>query len=381
MERTSIRTVTGKKTRAIGTGPYPDYPRRRTKAKQRWGKANNKVRPSQPDTVPVVTGTLKPKMYFYDMKEYEVERILSLAKQVLPIISEHPCYVDRGWDLDTKPKVVLEHILSNLRNTCPEETDLILGKERGSLKAYWFKPYSGCNEQANLIEWDFLPVIAKSNRRFYKLCLHFLSFCEDYLKIPMWGDHIEECIIEYLLDEIDWLKQEKEPDYHAIKYIRKDLDYFLRYSIGHYLNRFSAIKCGPEQLSRLLKCYRPIKKHYKAMRDWMLEGIEIHSQGFDYDISSYGRVTPEDYYDNGEARPYEYCRFVWSIEDSIGNHITESLDDKAGNCGIIPMFDILPVEKGCIEKATRQFGLTQRFYDWMYSAHDIIYNLINRESA
>lgn len=248
--------------------------------------------------------------------------ILPIFIKLYDILSLNKDFKDRNWSNNDSLDNVINFLLDSTKKQLSENQSLIFDLNSDSI--YLSTNLNGCGAFCPL---NWLPELHKKNRKLYKLSIDFLSICFHHLNIPMIKNYDEECIKEKfeLLDEYDY--EDAEYQHEVFQSYRQ---------IVFYEKKISNTKSNPKEFFDNLNSYNPRNENYKALKDWMMEGVTLYQKGFNYmNYDNYELLS--QVMDERPVSPDRYVRFCWSTDDYISQNMFDAIDEEAGNFGAVPL--------------------------------------------
>ena len=353
--------------RGTNTVPEPDNDRK-----------NCKRDPAQcSDTIHNVSIQLTDKIYAQIWIREDMAGLF--LKEFAHLVCAHPDYREMDWNKDTPILMVLRHVLLEFERLKPADLELYFEIDGEKVRPMWVYECAKSYQYGNLVPCEWLVDLRKKNRKAYLLSMEFFSFTLKYLYLGLWDGYYEEMELEHLVETVEYHRVHKDTDLsdEELEEYQCTIRYYSNV-VNSYADRIRNHDCRPMELQEKLNQYKPRKEKYKALKNWMLEGIQFYHQGVNFHDFFLPQQIAENYFRNSEIHPYDYCHFIWSDTDFLGSGLESQISYEGSNLGLIPLVETRYVNQHNIEHAKKLFGISDQFCDWMSFGSQMARKLIDR---
>lgn len=299
--------------------------------------------------------------------KHSEKTLLEFLTQMATIISNHTDFKDQDWDVNTSLNEIASHMLNQATLITKPHGELTY--DLRSHDFYLCNPILQSTDYGNLVAFSWIDRLKKKNKDAYNLVIPFLNISARHLGIPLWDYDLDEQL--ECLEEECWREaEEQDQDYDEDE---NEHYHWTQHTIAEYQGHVAKVlyhevlsdKTSPLVFKIKLNNWHPRKEEYRKLKTWMLGICEFVKQGFkynDYVIPAEAIPTSED---DQYVPPYEYSRFVWDLDDQIGESMKWRLDEMWGNCNLIPFYIFKTLTPENINKPLEKEDLFDNWSTWM----------------
>jgi len=247
-------------------------------------------------------------------------------------------------DKNTPTWKVLGTILEKLHGLIPNDFQWEIIESPNYLIRVYHKYSNVCEYDIYMLSLEYLPKLKNQNRKIYNLILSMMSLLNKHCNMPHMD--MDERMLDYFDERIGEEKYEDDPDEGLISYYSDMIHKYMKGEPGFYENCINRLNFSIDDFAQMLAQFNPENDLEVEIFSWCFKGYELIRSGLDYnDFLDYEFERGID-----GANPYNYMRFVWSLDDYMGEEVLRDSEEYCNSVGMIPfVHNFYLTGKDCLE--------------------------------
>lgn len=238
---------------------------------------------------------------------------------------------------------VLSAILEKLHGLIPDDFQWEVIDSPDYLIRIFYKYLDMGEYDFYIIPLEYLPRLKKQNHKAYNLILLMINLLNKHCNMPHMD--MDERMLDWFEDLIEEEKAMPDPDENMISHYSDIIDAYSK-EPSLYADCITQLKFSIDDFTQMLARFNPENELEAEIFKWCLKGYELIRSGWEYrDFLDYEH---ED--DCDGINPFAYMRFVWSVEDDMGEAIIQDTEDMGNSCGVLPfIYNFYLSSRDCLE--------------------------------